>query len=71
MTGIVGAAAVMVSQPMLPGTPPFAAGAMIVVAIEDGIPESQQGKVGGIGTVPGGYRHEDTGCGSGINKSVV
>jgi ZIP family zinc transporter len=42
VAGIVGAAAVMMMQPILPYALSFAAGAMIFVVVEELIPESQQ-----------------------------
>lgn len=41
--GVIGAAAVMISRPMLPYALSFAAGAMIFVVVEELIPESQRG----------------------------
>ncbi|MBM4429935.1 MAG: ZIP family metal transporter, partial [Chloroflexi bacterium] len=41
--GVLGAAAVMVAQPILPYALAFAAGAMIYVVVEELIPESQRG----------------------------
>jgi len=41
MAGVVGAAAVLVAQPLLPYALAFAAGAMIFVTVEEVIPESQ------------------------------
>lgn len=43
VAGIIGAAAVMFSQPILPYALSFAAGAMIFVVVEELIPESQRG----------------------------
>lgn len=42
IAGVVGAAAVLVSRPLLPYAFGFAAGAMIFVVVEEVIPESQQ-----------------------------
>lgn len=44
LAGVVGAAAVLLVQPLLPYALAFAAGAMIYVVVEELIPESQQGK---------------------------
>lgn len=41
--GVIGAAAVVVAQPILPYALAFAAGAMIFVVVEELVPESQQG----------------------------
>ena len=41
--GVIGAATVLVSQPLLPYALSFAAGAMIFVVVEEVIPESQSG----------------------------
>jgi ZIP family zinc transporter len=43
VAGVIGAAAVLVSQPILPYALAFAAGAMIFVVVEEVIPESQRG----------------------------
>lgn len=43
VAGVIGAAAVIVAQPILPYALAFAAGAMIFVVIEEVVPESQQG----------------------------
>jgi ZIP family zinc transporter len=43
MAGIIGAALVLVSQPILPYAMGFAAGAMIFVVVEEVVPESQYG----------------------------
>lgn len=42
IAGVIGAAAVIVSQPILPYALSFAAGAMIFVVVEEVIPESQK-----------------------------
>jgi zinc transporter, ZIP family len=42
MAGVVGAAAVLATRPLLPYALAFAAGAMIFVVVEEVIPESQQ-----------------------------
>jgi ZIP family zinc transporter len=42
IAGVIGAAAVMIAQPMLPYALGFAAGAMIYVVVEEVVPESQQ-----------------------------
>lgn len=44
IAGVIGAAAVMVAQPVLPYALAFAAGAMIFVVVEEVIPETQQDK---------------------------
>jgi len=43
VAGVIGAAAVMLAQPLLPYALGFAAGAMIFVVVEEVIPESQRG----------------------------
>jgi ZIP family zinc transporter len=43
MAGVLGAAAVLIAQPILPYALAFAAGAMIFVVVEELIPESQRG----------------------------
>lgn len=43
IAGVIGAAAVIIAQPILPYALAFAAGAMIFVVIEELIPESQRG----------------------------
>ena len=43
VAGVIGAAAVLVSRPILPYALAFAAGAMIFVVVEEVIPESQRG----------------------------
>jgi ZIP family zinc transporter len=43
VVGVIGAAAVVFSQPILPYAMGFAAGAMIFVVVEELIPESQRG----------------------------
>lgn len=43
MAGVIGAAAVIVAQPILPYALAFAAGAMIFVVIEEVVPEAQRG----------------------------
>jgi ZIP family zinc transporter len=50
VAGVVGAAAVLVMQPLLPYALAFAAGAMIYVVVEELIPESQQGNHSDVGT---------------------
>ena len=44
IAGVIGAAAVLLMQPILPYALSFAAGAMIYVVVEELIPESQQGQ---------------------------
>lgn len=44
IAGVIGAAAVLVAQPILPYALAFAAGAMIYVVIEEVVPEAQQDK---------------------------
>ena len=43
VAGVIGAAAVLLAQPLLPYALAFAAGAMIFVVIEEVVPESQRG----------------------------
>jgi ZIP family zinc transporter len=43
IAGVIGAAAVIIAQPILPYALAFAAGAMIFVVIEEVIPEAQRG----------------------------
>lgn len=43
LAGVVGAAAVLIAQPILPYALSFAAGAMIFVVVEEVVPESQRG----------------------------
>jgi len=43
IAGVIGAAAVIVAQPILPYALGFAAGAMIFVVVEEVVPESQRG----------------------------
>lgn len=43
VAGVIGAAAVIVAQPLLPYALAFAAGAMIFVVVEEIVPESQRG----------------------------
>ena len=43
VAGVIGAAAVIIIQPLLPYALSFAAGAMIFVVVEEVIPESQRG----------------------------
>jgi ZIP family zinc transporter len=43
MAGVIGAAAVIIAQPLLPYALAFAAGAMIFVVVEEVIPEAQRG----------------------------
>ena len=41
MAGVIGAAAVLLAQPLLPYALAFAAGAMIFVVVEEVVPEAQ------------------------------
>jgi len=51
VAGVLGAAAVLLMQPILPYALSFAAGAMIYVVVEELIPESQRGESTDIATV--------------------
>lgn len=51
IAGVVGAALVLISQPILPYTMGFAAGAMIFVVVEEVVPESQYGGNGDLATM--------------------
>jgi len=51
VAGVLGAAAVLIAQPMLPYALSFAAGAMIYVVVEELIPEAQQEGHGDIATM--------------------
>ena len=51
IAGVIGAAAVILIQPILPYALAFAAGAMIFVVVEELIPESQQEKNTDVATV--------------------
>lgn len=51
ISGVVGALAVLLFRPILPYALAFAAGAMIYVAVEELIPESQRLKHSDVGTV--------------------
>ena len=53
IAGIIGASAVLVSQPILPYALSFAAGAMIFVVIEELVPESQRGGNTNLATMGG------------------
>ncbi len=53
VAGVIGAAAVIVAQPILPYALSFAAGAMIFVVIEEVIPESQRGGNTDLATMGG------------------
>lgn len=53
VAGIIGAAAVIVAQPILPYALSFAAGAMIFVVIEELVPESQRGGNTDLATMGG------------------
>ena len=69
IAGVLGAAAVLLMQPILPYALSFAAGAMIYVVVEELIPESQQGQdthMSTIGAMLGVCGHDDSGCGAGV-----
>jgi ZIP family zinc transporter len=51
VAAVIGAAIVMLVQPLLPYALAFAAGAMIFVVVEEVIPESQQGGNGDLATM--------------------
>jgi zinc transporter, ZIP family len=51
VAGVIGAAAVLLMQPILPYALSFAAGAMIYVVVEELIPESQQGQETHMSTI--------------------
>ena len=51
IAGVLGAAAVLLMQPILPYALSFAAGAMIYVVVEELIPESQQGQETHMSTI--------------------
>jgi len=53
VAGVIGAAAVIVAQPILPYALAFAAGAMIFVVIEEVIPEAQRGGNTDLTTIGG------------------
>jgi ZIP family zinc transporter len=53
VAGVIGAAAVIVAQPILPYALAFAAGAMIFVVIEELIPEAQRGGNTDLATIGG------------------
>lgn len=53
VAGVIGAAAVIVAQPLLPYALAFAAGAMIFVVIEEVVPESQRGGYTDLATMGG------------------
>ncbi|RZN39410.1 MAG: ZIP family metal transporter [Methanophagales archaeon ANME-1-THS] len=53
IAGVIGAAAVLVCQPILPYALSFAAGAMIFVVIEELVPESQRGGHTDLATMGG------------------
>ncbi|MBE0516774.1 MAG: ZIP family metal transporter [Methanophagales archaeon] len=53
VAGVIGAAAVIVAQPILPYALSFAAGAMIFVVIEELVPESQRGGNTDLATMGG------------------
>ena len=56
VAGVLGAAAVLIAQPILPYALSFAAGAMIFVVVEELVPESQRGgntDVATLGTLAG------------------
>jgi ZIP family zinc transporter len=51
VAGVIGAAAVLVAQPILPFALAFAAGAMVFVVVEEVIPESQREGNGDLATL--------------------
>ena len=51
VAGVIGAAAVIYAQPILPYALAFAAGAMIYIVIEEVVPESQRDKFTDISTI--------------------
>jgi len=53
IAGVIGAAAVIIAQPVLPYALAFAAGAMIFVVIEEVIPEAQRGGNTDLATMGG------------------
>jgi zinc transporter, ZIP family len=53
IAGVIGAAAVIIAQPILPYALAFAAGAMIFVVIEEVIPEAQRGGNTDLATMGG------------------
>lgn len=53
VAGVIGAAAVIVAQPILPYALAFAAGAMIFVVIEEVVPEAQRGGNTDLNTMGG------------------
>jgi ZIP family zinc transporter len=53
IAGIIGAAAVIIAQPILPYALAFAAGAMIFVVIEEVVPEAQRGGNADLATMGG------------------
>jgi ZIP family zinc transporter len=53
IAGVIGAAAVIVAQPILPYALAFAAGAMIFVVIEEVVPEAQRGGNADLATMGG------------------
>lgn len=53
IAGIIGAAAVIIAQPILPYALAFAAGAMIFVVIEEVVPEAQRGGNTDLATMGG------------------
>jgi ZIP family zinc transporter len=53
VAGVIGAAAVIVAQPILPYAMAFAAGAMIFVVIEELVPEAQRGGNTDLATMGG------------------
>lgn len=53
IAGVIGAAAVIIAQPLLPYALSFAAGAMIFVVIEEVVPEAQRGGNTDLATMGG------------------
>ncbi len=69
IAGVLGAAMVIIAQPVLPYALAFAAGAMIYVVVEEVVPESQQERRSCHNGCNGGiYSHDDFRRGSGLRK---
>ena len=74
VAGVLGAAAVIVMQPVLPYALAFAAGAMIYVVVEELIPESQLEKhtdVATIGAMLGVCSDDDPRCCFGVDRAFL